>query len=468
MSFIQNNIYPRLPVFVQNIGISAFGFQWYLRRFGGIFKQEYSACKDREAYSIDQWKEYQTLQLRKLLVHAFNTVPHYNKSFLEAGFTAIQLAHFEIDQLSKLPLLEKDTLRRDGKSTLLSSEKEAGGTSFSSSGSTGTPTSILFSHAMHQKSAALYEARVRNWAGVTRFDPRGMIGGRRILPAGNAKPPFYRYNFIEKQLYFSAYHINKQTAPGYAEGLSKYSTQYMVGYAMSNYILAKFLQEAGVTPPPMKAVLTSSEKLTPTMRKTLGEVYNCRVYDGWSGVENCGLISENEYGQLLISPDSAYIEILKADGTHAQPGEEGELVCTGFINYDQPLIRYRIGDMVKVAEDQVTKCGRAFTVVDEIVGRVEDVVVGKDGREMVRFHGIFVNLPNVIKGQVIQEEIEKFTINVMTNGLTAKERETIKSRMVSQLGEVSIHINEMSDIPVSNNGKFRAVISKVKAGSIQV
>jgi len=68
---------------------------------------------------------------------------------------------------------------------------------------------------------------------------------------------------------------------------------------------------------------------------------------------------------------------------------------------------------------------------------------------------------------VIQEEIEKFTINVMTNGLTAKEREAIKSRMISQLGEVSIHINEMSDLPVGNNGKFRAVISKIKAGSIQ-
>ena len=414
---------------------------------------------------MDQWKAYQTTQLRKLLLHSFNMVPWYNRSFTRAGITAQQLQHFQIDQLNTLPLLEKDTLRQEGKSSLLASEKEKGGTFFSSSGSTGTPTSILFSHAMHQRSSALYEARVRNWAGVSRHDPRGMIGGRRIMPAGNAKPPYYRYNFIEKQLYFSAYHINKQTVPGYAEGLVKYSTQYMVGYAMSNYILAKFLQEAGETPPPMKAVITSSEKLTPTMRNILGEVYNCKVYDGWGGVENCGLISENEYGQLLISPDSALIEILKPDGAPAKPGEEGELVCTGFFNYDQPLIRYRIGDMVKVSEDQVTKCGRAFTVIDEIVGRVEDVVVGKDGREMVRFHGIFVNLPNVVKGQVIQEEIERFTINVMTNGLTAKEREAITSRMISQLGNVEININEMSDIPVGNNGKFRAVISKVKTGT---
>jgi phenylacetate-CoA ligase len=462
LSFIQDKLYPRLPVFAQNIGISAFGYQWYKRRFGGIYQQEYDACKQRESYSVDQWNTYQTIQLRKLLVHAYNNVPYYKGIIDKAGFNETQLAQFDISQLSKLPLLEKQTLRIKGKTELLSAEKEKGGTFFSSSGSTGTPVNILFSHAMHQRASALYEARVRNWAGVSRFDPRGMIGGRRIIPDGESRPPYYRYNFVEKQLYFSAYHISKQTAPDYAAGLLKYKTQYMVGYAMSNYILAKFIKEAGVQPPQMKAVLTSSEKLTPVMRSLLSEVYQCKVFDGWSGVENCGLISENEYGQLLVSPDSAIIEVLKPDGTPANTGEEGELVCTGFFNYDQPLIRYRIGDVVKLSADQKNKCGRSFPVVDEIVGRVEDVVIGKDGREMVRFHGIFVNLPNVIKGQVVQEEIDRFTINVMTNGLSAEERSLISSRMISQLGEIKLTINELADIPVGSNGKFRAVISKVK------
>ncbi len=461
MSFIQDKVYPRLPVFAQNIGISAFGYQWYKRRFGGIFKNEYEGCRQRENYTIQQWNDYQTTQLRKLLVHAFKTVPWYKQVFTKAGFSLSQLERFETVDLCRLPLLEKNSFRLHGKTSLLSSVKEKGGAFFSSSGSTGTPTSILFSYAMHQKSAALYEARVRNWAGVSRFDARGMIGGRRIIPDSSSTPPFYRYNFIEKQIYFSAYHISKLTAPGYAKGLHKYHTKYMVGYAMANYILAKFLQQAGVQPPQMKAVLTSSEKLTPVMRQTLSEVYDCKVYDGWSGVENCGLISENEYGQLLISPDSGFIEILRPDGTPAKPGEEGELVCTGFINYDQPLIRYRIGDMVRLANDQQTKCGRAFTVVDEIIGRVEDVVVAKDGREMVRFHGIFINLPNVVKGQVIQEELERFTINVMTNGLTTDERSAIANRMQSQLGPIDLTINEMHEIPVSNNGKFRAVISNL-------
>ncbi len=44
----------------------------------------------------------------------------------------------------------------------------------------------------------------------------------------------------------------------------------------------------------------------------------------------------------------------------------GEIYSTGFLNYDQPLIRYRIGDRVKLAFDQITMCGRSMMVIDEI------------------------------------------------------------------------------------------------------
>jgi phenylacetate-CoA ligase len=462
MGFIHDNIYPFLPIPLQNLAISAFGYTWHKRRFGGIFESELKGYKERESYTHQQLQDYQTIQLRKVLTHAFNTVPYYRELYQLHDFTAAQLEQFELSDISKLPALEKDTLRQFGKTTLLSSVREKGGEFYASSGSTGTPTSIMYSYAMHQRISASYEARVRHWAGVNHFDARAMIGGRRIIKDGTANPPFYRYNFIEKQVYLSAYHISEQTAADYLNGLIKHNTQYMVGYAMSNFILARFFKELGLKAPQMKAVITSSEKLTQAMRAVLEEVYQCKSYDGWSGVENCGLISENEHRQLLLSSDTALIEILKADGKPAGPGEIGELYCTGFLNYDQPLIRYRIGDMVQLAANQHTICGRPFPVIEEIIGRVEDTVIGKDGREMVRFHGIFVNLPNVVKGQVVQEDLDVFTVNVATKGLTAEERQLIQQRMESQLGNIKLTINELVEIPVGNNGKFKAVISHVK------
>lgn len=462
MAGIATNLYKHLPVSFQNLAISVYGFFWHRRRFGGIFDTELEKFKIREHFTLQEWNEYQTTELRRLLIHASETVPYYKESFTKNGLSVTDLQNFELSDLPKLPLLEKDDLRSFGKTTLLSTNLEKGGKFFASSGSTGTPTQILFSHAMHQRWSAGFEARIRHWAGLDRFTPRGMIGGRRVVAEGDAKPPYYRYNFSEKQVYFSAYHISASHAVDYLRGMKNHHVNYMTGYAMSNFFLARFIQEMKLDAPPLKAVITSSEKLTAEMRKTFEQVYKCKSYDSWSGLEACGLVSECELGSLHISPDLGIIEILNEEGEPVEPGEIGEVVCTGLINFDQPLIRYRIGDMMRLGK-RACSCGRNMPVIDEIVGRVEDTVIGKDGREMVRFHGIFIDLPNLIEGQIIQHTLHLFEIKIVTNGRwTSHEEEIIRKRMISQLGDIDLTILEVSEIARNQNGKFQAVISRIK------
>lgn len=459
---LYNKLYPHLPVTFQNMAISAFGYTWKKRRFGGVFPEELKKFKDREQFSMQQWDEYSIQQFQKLLKHAFDTVPFYKDSFTRAGLVSSAIYTLQPSDILKLPFLEKNELRAFGTTTLLSSTLEKGGEFFPSSGSTGTPTQILFSHPMHQRWSAGFEARIRHWAGVDRFTSRGTIGGRRVVPDGHAKAPFYRYNFIEKQVYFSAYHISADHARNYLEGIARYGLQYMTGYAMSNFFLARFFEEMKLETPALKAVITSSEKLTGAMRETFQRVYGCKSFDSWSGLEACGLVSECEHGSLHISPDLGLIELLDEHGKPVAPGEIGEVVCTGFVNYDQPLIRYRIGDLMRLG-DKPCSCGRVMPVIKEIIGRVEDTVVGKDGREMVRFHGIFINLPNLIEAQIIQHTLDAFEINIVTNGRwTAEEARLVKNRMTSQLGDVTVEIREVSALIRNPSGKFPAVISHVK------
>jgi len=464
MSFFQDKIYPQMPVGVQNLMISAFGYQWRRRRFGGIFYQELDQFKTRDFFTSQQWKDYQVGELRKLLVHSFETVPFYNTQLKASGFTLHDLKKVELEDLSKFPVLSKEDLRINGTSSLLSSKREKNGRFFSSSGSTGTPTNILFSDQMHQRWSAAFEARIRNWAGVTHLDSRGMIGGRRIIPEGVSKGPYYRYNKAEKQIYFSAYHISPATARNYASALAKYRPVYMTGYAMSNYLLARFFLEDDIKVPGLKAVIASSEKLTGEMRDFFLKVYGCKTYDSYSGVEACGLISENEFGQLLISPDVGIMEILNDEGKPCQPGEEGEIYSTGFLNYDQPLIRYKIGDRVKIASDQTTLCGRNMVIVDEITGRMEDIIRGPDGRQMVRFHGLYLNIKGLISGQIIQHTFYDYTIRLQVDKKTyskADSEKIVVSRLISQMGKVNVKFEYPDQIPAGPNGKFKAVISEL-------
>lgn len=459
-----DQLYPILPVFAQNMAISTFGYYWQKRRFGGIYREEFRKFKNRESFTEQQWLDFQTIELRKLLVHAFTTVPYYRDRYGRLGYTIEDFKQFELSDLSSLPILTKNDLRQFGTSSLLSDKREKGGSFFGSSGTTGTPVKILYSHHFHQRVNAAMESRVRNWAGLTSDDPRGMIGGRRVLSDAENMPPYFRYNFFEKQTYFSAYHISRTNVWNYLKGMRDNRVNYMTGYAMSNFLLASMIKDRGLEAPQMKAVVTSSEKLTPNMRMLIGEVYDCKVFDSYSGVENCGLISETPEGHLVVNPDVGILEILDENGLQVENGQEGEIVSTGFLNWDQPLIRYCIGDRAVLKESWFSNNGRCMPSISEIVGRVEDTIVTEDGRKMVRFHSVFVNLSNVYEAQVIQHDFRRFSVNIVASPQFGTEDENlIISRMRSQLGPiVEINIIQVSAIPRSKNGKFKAVISELK------
>jgi len=442
--------------------VSAYGFSWRKRRFGGIFTEEYNLAKQRESFLRADWNEYQNFQLQKLLQHSFQNVPFYKNKYTEFGFNLNSLSAIDIQNLHILPVTSKEEVRRFGTTDLLALNKNKHGSFFSSSGSTGTPVQIYYSHNMHQRWFALYEARVRNWASVSKATPRGMIGGRRIVPDASNNPPFFRYNYFEKQVYFSAYHISPKNIADYAKAFEKYDIEYMTGYAMSNFFLARMFKENNIHVTPLKAVITSSEKLTDEMRKMFLDVYGCKTFDSWSGMEFCGLISECEHGSLHINPDAGIIEVLNDEMKPVGFNEAGNVYCTGLLNFDQPLIRYKIGDKIVLSEKQCG-CGRQMPVVKEIVGRTEDIVYGKDGREMVRFHGVFVGLKSVKLSQLIQEDLDTIIIKIVPDGsLQADEKLLIEQRIKSQLGDIKIHIKEVKNIPLTANGKFKAVISKIK------
>ena len=464
MTGLGNQVYEHLPLMLQNVAVSFYGWRWKQRRFGGVFEKELRGFKNREGYSEEQWRDYQTTELRRLLVHAFETVPYYQRVYSEAGFGVDDFRSFELADLKRLPLLEKDDLRTFGRSDLLSLKSEAGGEFFASSGSTGTPTSILYSRAFHQRWSAAFEARIRHWAGLDRNIARGMLGGRRIILSGEAPPPYYRFNWFEKQTYFSAYHISPKNAPNYLQGIRDHGVEYMTGYAMSNFFLARMFDELSLEAPELRAVVVSSEKLTPQMREVFRRVYRCRTYDSYSGVEACGLISESASGELMSSPDVAILEFLDNEGKDVSPGEHGEVVCTGLLNFDQPLIRYRIGDTVKRSLKSHSETGLQMPLIDEISGRVEDTIVGLDGREMVRFHGIFVNLPHLVSAQVIQEERDWLHINAVADAKFGNaEEEMIVQRVRSQLGDIRVTIERVKELSRNANGKVPAVISKLKS-----
>ncbi len=312
---------------------------------------------------------------------------------------------------------------------------------------------------------ALREARSTGWAGVSFSLPRATFSGRLVEPDPDSRGPYYRYNHAEKQVYFSAFHLRPDTAKEYVQALYRHHVQWLTGYAVSLFILATFVLEQNLDIPQLKAVITTSEKLTPEMREVMERAYACQVFEEYSTVENVLFAHDCEMSRLHVSPDAGVIEILRPDGVTCEPGETGEVVATGLIRTMQPLIRFRLGDLAAWSPDPCS-CGRVTPVLHEVVGRLEDMVTGPDGRKMVRFHGIFVGMRAIREGQIIQEALDHIHVKIVPAAeLTMTDREEITRRVQQRLGlDVNVTIEMVPTIPRTATGKFPAVVSKIKGG----
>jgi phenylacetate-CoA ligase len=197
------------------------------------------------------------------------------------------------------------------------------------------------------------------------------------------------------------------------------------------------------------------------MRDAIRSAWGCRAYQEYGSVENCGLATECEAGSLHVSPDFGVIEIVDSEGHPVGPGVEGRVLCTGLLNDAQFLVRYEIGDTAMWSDERCS-CGRDhLPLLKGLTGRLEDVVVAPDGRQLVRFHGIFINVPHVLQGQVVQEAVDRFLVRVIAEDGFGREQVTeIEKRMAARLGTVAVTVERVAELERSARGKVRAVIRK--------
>jgi len=272
---------------------------------------------------------------------------------------------------------------------------------------------------------------------------------------------------VERQVYFSAFHLKPDTAQKYVHALRRHKIQWGTGYAVSFYLLARFMLERGIQPTGhLKAIITTSEKLTPEMRAVMEQAYGCKIYEEYSTVENAIFASECEYRRLHVSPDVSVVEILRPDSSPCEPGEAGEVVVTTLSRTYQPLVRFRLGDMA-MWDEEPCPCGRQMPVIKEVIGRIEDVVIGPDGRQMVRFHGVFANQPHIQEGQIIQETLDCIRVKVVAKkGFSNEDIQNIIHRVQQRLGEnIKVVVEPVLEIPRTKAGKFQAVVSMLNKGS---
>jgi phenylacetate-CoA ligase len=112
-------------------------------------------------------------------------------------------------------------------------------------------------------------------------------------------------------------------------------------------------------------------------RERIEEVWGARVFDhyGMTEVGPVAVEAADQRGKMYLLESEYFSEVLLPGQTvSAPPGEPGELVMTNLGRVGSPLIRYRTGDIVRLATD-ADSAGRTWRRLDGgILGRADDMI----------------------------------------------------------------------------------------------
>jgi phenylacetate-CoA ligase len=316
---------------------------------------------------------------------------------------------------------------------------------------------------------ALFEARWRRWYGVTRHDRWAILGGQLVTPVSRAKPPFCMWNPALQQLYCSSYHLASEFIQYYIDALRRHRITYLFGYTSALHTLACEVLRLGVRDLAMRVVITNAEPLYPHQRAAISEAFQCPVRETYGMAEIVAAAGECDRGRLHLWPEAGIVQVLAKGRCHPF-GESGELIATGLFNADMPLIRYRVGDHGTVAHpSEACPCGRSLPVLDSIEGRVDDMVYTADGRPVGRLDPIFKARLPLLEAQIIQERLDFFrVVYVPGPGCDQSTEEEIRSRLRDRVGAVDVTFQPVDRIPRGPNGKFKAVMSRIPNGQLQI
>lgn len=455
---LAEGIYHWLPGWAQHVAVSVYGLGWCWQRFGPGYRRYLREYADRDRWTADQWQAWQQRHLRAVLQAAAEQTPYYRRVWSRGERAAARAG-----RLDALPLLGKEPLRTEPTALIRHDLKRAPSLVFPTSGTTGTPVRTYWSTEELRRSMAVREVRSLGWAHTSYALPRATFGCRLAVTDLDDTRDLYRLNLVEHQVYFSAYHLRPDTVAAYVRALHRHRIRWLTGYASACHFMAQIIREQRLAVPPLAAVITTSERLTPDMRRVMEQAFACRVFEEYGTVEHASLATECECGRLHVSPDVGIVEILRPDGTACAPNEVGELVATALLRTAQPLVRYRQGDLA-AWDAEPCPCGRAMPVIKEIMGRTEDVLQAPDGRRLFRFCLVFGGQSRIREGQVVQEALDRFRLNVVpAPGYGPADRDDLIRRVRHQVGaNVTVVVETVERIPRTAAGKFSMVVSQLK------
>ncbi len=431
--------------------------------------------------SRNQWlkpvelRKLQEKRLRAIIRHAYEKVQLYHSKLNSVGLKPDDIR--TIEDLKKIPFVTKQEVRNG-----IPSQSIAKGYDLedcvraSTSGTSGGPMPIFYDKRFLDHSMANWYFRKIMAMGLNPLDKRVSIEystpelstvnrerttmNRGSKPKSRGRialgPVVSLLRYLRKRIYIT------DNAEEVLAEIVKFQPKLIDGNTSYLRVIAETIIDKGVREVHPKAIRGDGEVLDEPTRKFLETVFECDVFDEYStwdfghGAWEC--VRRQGYH---IDADLLIMESIR-DGEPAAPGERGEIVVTGLLNYAMPLIRYKVGDVGIFGEDMCS-CGRGLPLLKSVEGRMIDCFRLPNGRIVTPkvIMTAIQGCPGVSRYQAVQEGTNKVTIELMRRKNDPEVSiEELIARCHEILGddvEIEVFMGDRKNL----KAKFRPVISKL-------
>ena len=453
-----NKIFDSSGRLLRVIGVNVYGLR-NRRRF-----REWERILDRIEYTEKLARDDQIrlvrAELKDIISFAIRNVPFYRKfSSLLAEMDRTDI--FEI--LEKLPPVGKEEINKEPRAFLSSVPGKH--IISRTSGTTGTPLDIHMDRETYVLGDALWWRRTR-WAGFESGDWIARLVGDPIIPlrVKNPKKPWI-ISYLDRRVYFSTYHLNKQTAVKIGELLNERQPAYLMGYPSSLEILTCFLKETGFElrwKP--KYILFSSEPMHSHMESAITRVIRSELRGLYGSAEKVISAAQCEKGTYHLSLVDGIVE-----GQFGIMESKKPALVTTLTNRVMPLIRFRMGDVIEAQPSFECGCGRTLPAMSPVITRAYDWVITPSGRRLacgvVTLAFLHHDTRGIRQSQIVQDELGSLKVYLVADEenfrrFAPKVKESLHEVC---FGELDIKVIRTDHVDLMKSGKSRFIVNKLRS-----
>ena len=432
----------------RDAAVTAGSTRLQLMRRTGEYRLWQRRYREWRRLGFEDLLQLQQKRLDELLRYAAEHSPFYRARFSRTSRLALQ----------DIPILEKAELQANIDDIVVGEKSKL--VPCFTGGTTGSGITVYSRKGDLQQRIAILDLFWEMHGFRLGRDRVAWFSGRNLVWDGDAQAGrFWRNNWLYKIRYYSTFHMSQERLGVYVTDLCGFKPSFLSGFPSAITEMARFIRSRGVSLPfAPKAVFVTSETLTPDQRDVIEGVFGCKVRNYYCASEGAPFIEECIAGNLHLDLSTGVIEIVDENGRLA---DEGEMLVTPFFVTGTPIIRYRIGDRIKMSEQRACPCGWDTPIVDAIQGRLADYIeVPGRGKIFCSQIGDCVKgVGTVLKFQVeiSNNALQVYLVVVDPQAFAAKDKNTFLHKVRERMGEVPVVFHFVEDIPRARSGKHTVV-----------